>query len=65
MSKGGIIMPVSWEKALLYAAVIVGACALGVVVIGIAAPLIAVAIGCAIGFSGSAAVKSTGKKGAE
>ncbi len=56
-------MPVSWKKALLYAGVIVGACALGVVIIGIAAPLIALAIGCAIGFSGSAAVKSTSKTG--
>jgi hypothetical protein len=58
-------MPVSWKKALLYAGVVIGACALGVVIIGIAAPLIALAIGCAIGFSGSAAVKSVGKKGAE
>jgi hypothetical protein len=56
-------MPVSWKKALLYAAVAVGGCALAVVVIGIAAPLIAVAIGCVLGFSGSAAVKSAGKTG--
>jgi len=56
-------MPVSWKKALLYAGVIVGACALGVVVIGFVAPLIAVAIGCAIGFSGSSAVKSASNRG--
>lgn len=56
-------MPVSWKKALLYAGVVVGGCALAVVVIGIAAPLIAVAIGCAVGFSGSAAVNSAGKTG--
>jgi len=56
-------MPVSWKKALLYAGITIGGCALAVVVIGIAAPLIAVAIGCALGFSGSAAVKSTSKTG--
>ena len=56
-------MRLSWKKALLYAGVAIGGCALAVVVIGIAAPLIAVAIGCALGFSGSAAVKSTGKTG--
>ena len=54
-------MPVSWKKALLYAGITVGGCALVVVVIGIAAPLIAVAIGCALGFSGSAAVNSASK----
>jgi len=56
-------MPVAWKKALLYIGVAIGGCALVVVVIGIAAPLIAVAIGCALGFSGSAAVKSAGKTG--
>ena len=54
-------MHLSWNKALLYAGVAIGGCALAVVVIGIAAPLIAVAIGCALGFSGSAAVKSSSK----
>jgi hypothetical protein len=56
-------MPVSWKKALLYAAVTIGGCAIAVVLIGIAAPLIAVAIGCAVGFSGSAAVKTASNTG--
>jgi hypothetical protein len=56
-------MPASWKKALLYAVVTLGGCALAVVAIGIVAPLIAVAIGCVLGFSGSAAVKSAGNSG--
>ena len=56
-------MPASWKKALLYAAVTVGGCALVVVAVGLVAPLIAVAIGCVLGFSGSAAVKSAGTTG--
>jgi hypothetical protein len=54
-------MRLSWKKTLLYAGVAVGGCAVAVLIIGIAAPLIAVAIGCAVGFSGSAAVNSVSK----
>jgi hypothetical protein len=58
-----MFMPVSWKKTLLYAGIAVVGCTLAVFIIGVAAPLIAVAIGCAVGFSGSAAVNSASKTG--
>jgi hypothetical protein len=55
-----MIMSLPWKKALIYTGVTVGGGLLAVVIIGIAAPLVGVLVGGALGFSGAAAVGSTG-----